>query len=60
MKKYVGEGGVPVENLKLVTEIGVPKKMPKSLSKWRNGYLIIKIPLLQILFCKMGTISNFF
>lgn len=63
-----GEGGEPVDKPKPVIEIGIEKKMPKkekkkfseSLSRGNNGYLIFKISLLQILVCKIGTISNFF
>lgn len=66
--QYTGEGGATAEKPKPVIEIGIQKKMSKkekrkfseSLCRGNNGYLIFKISLLQILFCKIGTISNFF
>lgn len=65
--QYTGEGGAPAEKPKPQIEIRIQKKrfkkekkLSESLSRGNNGYLIFKILLLQILFCKIGTISNFF
>lgn len=70
MKKYMGEGGVPAEKLKLVTERKCLKSKKESILRvylWimnifmeYEQWIIIKMSLLQILFCKIRTISNFF